>query len=164
MTITKGLLASAVFGLIVLPGCGVRLGKMKASQRGEQLAIERGRVTELTNPVDKTRSYITISQLLLSFASDALRERDLTDVNGLLDQYVLAIQTARDTIAGSERDAVRDPAGYRDLETSLRQDLNSLQDISRQMFVEDRGSINRATTVATSIREQMARRLSGAQP
>jgi hypothetical protein len=137
---------------------------MNASRRGEQLAIERGRVTEITNPIDKTRSYITISQLLLSFASDALQERDVNDVNALMDQYVLAIQAARDTMMDSGRNAVQQPGGYRDLETALREDLRLLQEINRQLFVEDRRSVNRAVTVATSIQEQMQRRLTGAQP
>ena len=87
-----------LFLLLVSAGCALRLGRMTPTQRGERLAIERGKLTELTDPVARTRSYIRISKLLLSFASDAAHERDIEDLNALMDQLVATMKAARDTV------------------------------------------------------------------
>jgi hypothetical protein len=145
--------------LSLITGCGLRLSKLTATQRGERLAIERGRLSDMTNPVGRTKSYITISHLLLSFASDALREQNTNDLSGLMDQYITTIRSARDTMILSDRDAERRPDGYKDLEIALRGQLRLLQDISRVLLAEQREPVDRAITVGTSVREEILRLL-----
>lgn len=140
-------------------GCGARLANMTDSQKAERLARERGRLQDLTDPVDKTRSWITISQILLDFAAGAGREGNMKDMQSLLDQYVTAIRSARDTIINSDRNAERDPEGYRDLEISLRGQIGQLQDLNRSLSVDDRPAVQNAIDIALSVREQVFRRL-----
>lgn len=132
---------------------------MTATQRGERLAVERARLPELTDPVAKTKSYITISHLLLSFASEAVREGDITDMSALMDQYVATIRSARDTMVQSDRDAERRPAGYKDLEIALRGQVRLLQDVGVQLLAEERQPMDRAREAATSVREEILRLL-----
>jgi len=61
-----------MFLLFLCPGCATRIGEMKPLLRSELLATEQARLSELTDPVSRTKSYITISEVLLSFASDDL--------------------------------------------------------------------------------------------
>jgi hypothetical protein len=65
-----------LFTSLLISGCGVRLGRMTDLQKDKRLATERGRFQELTNPVDKTRSQIIISEILLDFATSAARDND----------------------------------------------------------------------------------------
>jgi hypothetical protein len=145
--------------LILLGGCGVRLNKMTAAKRAERMATERGRLSELTDPVERTKSYILISNILLSFASDAVKDGTTEELAVLLDQYVTAIRSARDTMVASKRDAERRPQGYRDLELALRAHTQTLRDLGRQLLVDQREPVDRAAAAASSIREELLRLL-----
>lgn len=143
--------------LLLFAGCAFRLGRMTPTQRGERLAIERGRLTELTDPVDRTRSYITISKLLLSFATDAVHERDIDDLNALMDQFVATIKSARDTMVMSDTDAERHSQGYKDLEVALREHGQFLRDLRSQLTVEERKKIEDAEQVVADLRQEILR-------
>jgi hypothetical protein len=148
-----------VFCLLLNCGCGARIAEMTAKQRSERLATERGRIADLADPVAKTKSYITISDILLSFALDAIREGSTGDVKNLMDQYVNAVETARDTMIMSTRNPERSPGGFKDLEIASRLQLRLLQDIQQQLAFEERKPVENAIAVVTSIRDDMLRLL-----
>jgi len=145
--------------LILLAGCGGRLTKMTATKRAERMATERGRLSELTDPVERTKSYIVISEVLLSFASDAVKDGTVEELGVLMDQYVTAIRSARDTMTASKRDPEKRPQGYRDLELALRAQTRSLRDLGGQLLVDQREPVVRAETAASSIREELLQML-----
>jgi|GEM_PF-1241504 len=155
----KRLFAIALSLLVFGSACSVKLNKMTDKQKSELLATERGRLPDLDNPVEKTRSYITISEILLDFAAGAATDGDVGAVKSLLDQYTAAIRSARDTMLESDLDAERRPAGYRDLEISLRGQIRRLDDMQRQLSTDDRRPVTDALDIAAAIREQMLRRL-----
>jgi hypothetical protein len=144
---------------LLVSGCAVRLGRLNDNQKAERLALERGRLTELSDPVRRTRSYIVISTLLLDFVAGAARDHQSDAMESLLEQYLTAIQSARDTIANSDRDPTRNPAGYKDLELALRQHVRRLEDLSRTLAFDERGGVDRAVIVTTTIRGELIRLL-----
>jgi hypothetical protein len=144
--------------------CGVRLGRMSNLQKAERLASERGRLQELTNPVDKTRSHIIISNILLDFAGSAARDNDFEGMRTLLDQYSTSIKAARDVMLDSDRDPLRNAAGYKDLELALRQQVRRLEEMRRSLTVDEREQIDVALSLAMSIRDEMIRKIFPQQP
>ena len=57
---------------LCMVGCAIRGGGgSSANQRADRLAIETGKLSETTDPVAQTKSYIVIADILLSFAADA---------------------------------------------------------------------------------------------
>jgi hypothetical protein len=138
-------------------GCTAKIVQMTARQRSERLARERGRLSELTDPVALTKSYITISTILLTFTSEAVREGDTGVVRTLIDQYIAAVQRARDTMVMSNRDAERRPGGYKELEIALRGQLRFLEDINKQLVLEERKPLADAIATAVSVRDEMLR-------
>jgi hypothetical protein len=142
-------------------GCAMRGGGgASANRRGERLAIERGRLSELTDPIARTKSYIVISDLLLSFAADAAREQAHDDFRDLLLEYGRTIKTARETIVNSERRPGRQPEGYTDLEGALRRQVQTLQGLRRNVNPGDEEPLDQAIQVASSIREEITNMLS----
>jgi hypothetical protein len=141
--------------MLLICGCGVRLGRMNNQQKAERLALERGRFQELTNPVDKTKSQIIISNILLDFVSDAARDGDFEGMRALLEQYGTAITAARDVMWESDRDALRNPAGYKDLELALRQHIRRLEEVRRSITLDEREAVDAALARAMSIRSEM---------
>jgi hypothetical protein len=144
---------------LCLAGCAIR-GVGGANQRGERLAIERGKLSETTNPIARTKSYIVISDLLLSFASDAVREQAHDDVVNLLNEYVRTIRTAQETIVNSERPPARQPLGYTELEVALRRQVKTLQDLRTKVDAADQGTVDQVVQVAASIREELSNMVS----
>jgi hypothetical protein len=147
--------------LLCLAGCAMRgVGGSSANQRGERLAIEKGKLSETTDPTARTKSYIVISDLLLSFASDAVRQQAHDDVVNLLNEYVRTIRTARETIVDSERPPARQPQGYTELEGALRRQVKTLQGLRTQVDAADQGTVDQVIEVASSIREELSNMVS----
>jgi hypothetical protein len=140
---------------LALSGCAARLGRLNDNQRAERLARERGRLTELKDPVQRTKSYIVISTLLLDFITGAARDHQMDVMGTLLEQYTTAIRSARDTIVNSDRDATRNPSGYKDLELALRQHARRLDDIGRTLSLDDRAGVEAARNVTATIRGEL---------
>jgi phytoene dehydrogenase-like protein len=145
-----------------LSGCAMR-GLGSANQRGERLAMERGRLSELTDPVAQTKSHVIISDILLSFAADAARDQDHEAFRRLLVEYGRAIETARETIVHSVRKEDRRPQGYTDLEGALARQLRTLQSLKKDVrAAEDHESLDQAIQIASTIHQQMLNLVSGA--
>jgi len=142
---------------LLLSGCAARLGKRTDSQTGERLASEKGRLSALKDPIERTKSYIKISQFLLLFTGGAARDTDA--LAPLLNEYTTAVQSARDAIMNSDRDPTRRPAGFKDVEIALRQQLRSLRDIAGMLSFDERAPVERAIDIVTSVREELLRLL-----
>ncbi len=151
----RAFLAIILGAALAVSGCGVRIGRMNDSQRAERLATERGKLPTLTNPVAITKSYIVISTILLDFVSGAARDGDMGAMKSLLDQYVESIRGARNAIVNSDRDPVRKPGGFKDLEIALRGHTRLLQDINKSLGVDDRQPLEAALEVTASVRDEM---------
>jgi len=134
---------------------------MSANQRGEQLAIERGRLTELTDPVARMKSHVIISDVLLSFAADAAHDQDHEAFRRLLVEYGRAIESARDTILNFQRNEDKRPRGYTDLESALARQLRTLQSLKKGLIAEDHECLEHAIQIASTVRQQMLNVISG---
>jgi hypothetical protein len=143
----------------LISGCAVRLAKMTDVQKAELLATERGRLSDIQDPVARTKTYITISRILLDFVAGAARDGDAAELNSLLNQYVSAIRDARDTMVNSDRDPLRRPGGYKDLEIILREHTRRLRDIANSLTFDERRPIEVALEEADAIRQEMLRLL-----
>jgi hypothetical protein len=64
----------------------------------------------------------------------------------------------------SDRDAERNPAGYKDLEVSLRQQIRYLQEMARSVAFDDRAPVEAALNRAETIRDEMIRKIFPRQP
>ena len=138
-------------------------GRRSATARGERLAIEKGKLSETTDPVARTKSYVVISDLLLSFAADAARDQAPDDFRGLLDEYIRTIRAARETIVNAERPTDKRHQGCTELEVALRRQVKTLQDLSGKLGGADQEPLNQAIQAASSIREEMLTMLSGSE-
>src|SRR5262245_59085515 len=78
-----------VFGLqLCLSGCAMRVGRgSNGTARAERLAMEKGKLAELTDPVARAKTYVVIADILLSFAGDSARVEDHDSFRALLDEY-----------------------------------------------------------------------------
>jgi hypothetical protein len=148
-------LCLALLALILTNGCAHSLDRLSENERAERLAREKGRVNMLTDSVQKTRSYIVISQILLDFSTAAARDSDHETMRGLLDEYTASLQSALETMSNSDRNAERQPAGFKELEMSVRKQLRQLEDLNRSLAFEQRAPVEGALKSAVEVRDTL---------
>ena len=145
---------------LTFSACRPRHANVSVSDQAELLAEERGRLLELTDPVERTRSYITVSGILLDFAASFAHDGNTDGMKALLSQYDTAIQEAADSLIKSERDAEQNPEGFKDLEVALRLQIRLLNRLNRKIASRERQPVQTALRIASLAREQMLNRLS----
>jgi hypothetical protein len=129
----------------------------------ERLTKERLRLQRPDDPVGRTKTQIKVADILLTLIGTSVRNNNLPEMEELLQEYVSAIQDARDTMMNSGRDAQRKAGGFKDLEIALRRHLRQLQDMGGALTFDQREPVEKARAEATEIRDQLLRALFGGQ-
>src|SRR5215467_8158329 len=104
--------------VMVLSSCAVRTASLQGQvdKRLERLDKERARLKAEADPIERAKSDITISEILLSLASDAVRSGEPEVMEKRLTEYVDTIQDAHQVLIKTGRDAHKKPKGFKELE------------------------------------------------
>jgi len=150
---------------LVATSCAVRTVSLQGQvdKRPERLERERARLKTLTDPVDRTKSDIAISEILLSFASDAVRSGEPEVLQKRLNEYVDTIEDAHQALMSAGRDAHKKPKGFKDLEIVLRRQIRMLDDIGKGLTYDQREPVDKAKQQASDIRDDLLKALFGEQ-
>jgi hypothetical protein len=162
MMVTAKLLFVAILLLGLLQAAPASLYAQQ-DKRIERLTKERLRLQRPDDPVGRTKTQIKIADILVTLIGDAVRNNNLPEMEDLLQNYLEAIQDARDTMMNSGRDAQRKAGGFKDLEIALRRHLRQLQDMGGALTFDQREPVDKARAQATEIRDQLLRALFGGQ-
>ena len=152
--------------LIVLAttSCTIRTASLQQiDKRLERLDREREKLKRTTDAVDRTKIDINISEILLTFVSDAVRSGEPEVLGKRLGEYVDAIEDAHQAMMKTGRDAHRKPKGFKDLEISLRRQIRILDDIGRGLTFDQREPVDKARRQASDIRDDLLKALFGEQ-
>jgi hypothetical protein len=153
----------ALVVLMSLPSCAARGGLqlMELDKRLIALENEKTKLKRQTDPVDRTKTHIKISDILMTLVTDAVKDGDLEVMEHRLDEYVTTIQEAHQTMVKTGRDAHKKPNGFKHLEISLRRQVRQLEDIGITLAFDDRESIDKAKDLAAEIRDNLLKLLFG---
>jgi hypothetical protein len=147
---------SALLFHALLTSCAVRT---ETSLMGEPSRLTLGQARDLleqsTNPVDRARAYVQVSDILIRYVHSDIPRNDADATREWLDQYQDAILSARQTMLASGRDAQRHPEGYRELEISLRRHIRWLSDWRIGLVDEERAPFDDTVRTATAVRGEM---------
>lgn len=151
--------------VVVLSSCAVRTASLQGQvdKRLERLDKERARLKGEIDPVDRTKSDIAISEILLSLASDAVRSGEPEVLEKRLTEYVDTIQDAHQAMMKTGRDAHKKPKGFKDLEIALRRQIRMLDDIGKGLTFDQRTPVDKAKQEASDIRDDLLKALFGEQ-
>jgi hypothetical protein len=153
--------------LIVLGSnsCAIHTNSLQGQfdKRLERLQRERDKLNRVTDPVDRTKTDIAISEILLSLAGDAVRTGEPEVLGKRLNEYVDTIRDAHQTMMKTGRDAHKKPKGFKDLEIALRRQIRMLDDLAKSVTFDQRDPVERAKQEVSNIREEVFRALFGEQ-
>src|SRR5947207_2763624 len=141
----------------------VRIASLQApfDKRLTRLEAERDKLKRITDPVDRTKTDIAISEILLSLAGDAVRSGEPEALGKRLGEYVDTIQDAHQTMIKTGRDAFRKPGGFKDLEIALRKQMRILKDLGHDLTFDQREPVDKASQQASDIHDDLLKALFG---
>jgi hypothetical protein len=145
--------------------CAIRITPLQGQydKRLERLQKEKDKLNRLTDPVDRTKTSIAISEILLSLASEAVKTGEPEMLGKRLNEYIDTIRDAQETMMKTGRDAHRKPKGFKDLEIALRRQIRLLDDLGRSVSYDQRDPVEKAKTQASDLREELLKALFGEQ-
>jgi hypothetical protein len=151
--------------LVEVTSCTIRTAHLQGQydKRLERLQKEKDRLNRISDPVDRVRTEITISEILLSLASDAVKTGEPESFTKRLNEYVEAISDAHQTMSKTGRDAHRKPKGFKDLEIALRRQIRILDDLAHAVTYDQRDPVEKAKQKASDMREELLKALFGEQ-
>src|SRR5262245_58864625 len=119
--------------VLAVSSCVIHTNSLRGQydKRFERLQKERDKLIRQTDPVDRTKTCITVSEILLSLASDAIKTGEPEVLDKRLSEYVDTIREAHQTMMKTGRDAHRKPKGFKELEIALRRQIRLLDDLAR---------------------------------
>ena len=156
--------ASSLLLSLLLAGCVLHPASLLPQNDDKQLVrltSERDKLKRQTDPVDRTKTGIKISEILLTLVSDAIKKGDLELMEDRLDQYTDAIQDAHQTMVKTGRNAQSKPGGFKDLEIALRKQLRQLEDIRGTLTFDERDPVDKARDEVTEVRDALIQALFG---
>src|SRR5262245_48097492 len=98
-------------GCLLIPSASLA---QQPDKRFEELQKQQDRLKREKDPVGHTKTQIQISEILLSFIGDAVKNGDFDMMQKRLDEYSAAIDDALQTMVNTGRDANRHPGGFKD--------------------------------------------------
>src|SRR5689334_575945 len=125
---------------LTVSSCAIHSASLQGQidKRFERLERERAKQKAATDPIDRAMSDITISEILLSLAGDAVRSGEPEVLEKRLAEYVDSIQDAHESLVKTGRDAHKKPKGFKDLEIALRRQIRTLDDIGHGLTFDQR--------------------------
>jgi hypothetical protein len=151
--------------VIAFSSCAIRTTPLQGQydKRLERLQKERDKLTRLTDPIDRTKTDIAISEILLSLASEAIKTGEPEMLGKRLNEYIDTIRDAHETMMKTGRDAHRKPKGFKDLEIALRRQIRVLDDLAHSVSFDQRDPVEKAKAQASDLREELLKALFGEQ-
>ena len=140
-----------------LMGCAVRTELTTVMGEPSKLTLGQARtlLEQTKKPVDRTRAYVELSDVLIRHIHRHVPRSDQERTREWLDQYQNAILSARDEIVASGRDAQRHPDGFMELEMTLRRHIRWLSDWRFGLVDEQREPIENTLKTASEVRTEM---------
>jgi len=130
-------------------------------KRLDRLQKERDKLSKTSDPVDRAKSDIVVSDILLSLASDAIKSGEPEVLVKRLGEYVDVIQDAHQGMMKTGRDAHKKPKGFKELEIALRRQIRMLDDLAHGVTFDQRDPVEQARQKAVDIREDLLKALFG---
>ena len=149
--------------VVALSSCTIRTGLLQGQidKRLERLQKEKDKISRTTDPVDRTKTDITISEILLSLATDAVKTGEPELLNKRLNEYIDTIRDAHQTMMNTGRDAQKKAKGFKELEMALRRQIRMLDDMARSVSFDQREPVEKTKQEVSEIRDDIFRALFG---
>jgi len=127
----------------------------KEQDREQQLQRERQKLERETDPIDRAKIGIKISEILIDDVGDSVRDQQYTEMEEQLTAYSETIQNAHQSLIDSGRNAAKKSSGFKDLEITMRKHARRFEELARMLDLQRRVPLERAKDLAIDIRDKL---------
>jgi hypothetical protein len=124
---------------------------------------QQERLSRETSPIGKVKILVKMSELDIGEVSHWIKKGNLPEADRFLNRYVSVIRQASEILKSSNRNAQKNPAGFKDFEISLRKQLRKLLDLKPSYPFDQQKPVNEAITAVESVKEEMLRAIFGSE-
>ena len=121
------------------------------------------KVSRETNPVGKTKALIKMSEIDLREARSKALAKNLEEADKSLIRYAGVVRQASEVLKLSNRNAQKNPAGFKDLEIALSLQLRKLNDLKEYYPYDQQQTIEKAIDVAHQTHQEMINAIFGTE-
>ena len=112
--------------ILLLTGALAPVARATDETRAKELQRERAKLQKVTDPVERAKIGVKISDILIEDVGDAVRKGNIADMQTQLAAYAETIENAHQELVDSGRNAAKKPSGFKELEIALRQQVRKL--------------------------------------
>ena len=127
----------------------------------KDLVKQQEKLNRETSVVGKVKALIKISDIHLRSARQEIKKSELTAADRDLDLYKESVERALEMLKSSDRNAQKNPAGFKEFEISLRKQLRVLDDLRSHYSFDQVQTIHAAITTAKAAQEAMLEEIFG---
>jgi len=127
--------------------------------RLKDLQKERAKLEKESDPIDRAKIGIKISEILLEDVGESVRDGDFSGMEFQLTAYAETIENAHKALIDSGRNAVKKPGGFKELEIALRKHVRQFDEFARMLNLQKRLPLEKAKSLATGIRDKLLKAL-----
>jgi hypothetical protein len=129
------------------------------SKNLESLRKERSSLEKTTDPIERTKMSVKVSDILILLVNDAAKSGNDKLVDQYLNEYCKTIKDAEDVMMKTRKDAHKHPSGFKDLEIGLRKQQRRLSDIGKLLDYDQRSTLEKAQKLASEIDDRLVREM-----
>ena len=119
------------------------------------------KVNRESNPVGKTKALIKMSEIDLREARSEALAKNIAEADKYLTRYAGVVRQASEVLKLSNRNAQKNPAGFKDFEIALSLQLRKLNDLKEYYSYDQQQTIEKAIEVAREAHQEMINAIFG---
>ena len=116
-----------------------------------------------TNPIGKTKALIKMSNIDIKEALSEAMAKHLEEADKYLTRYSQVVHQASEVMTLSGRNAQKNPAGFKDLEIALGEQLRKLNNLKEYYPYDQQQTIEKAIEAAQEAHQEMIKAIFGAE-
>jgi hypothetical protein len=113
------------------------------------------RIARENNPIKRAKLVMQLGRLQLTESSEAYNKGDIEHGAKLLEMYWRNMQQAWTVLKQTNRNPVKHPDGFKDLEINLREARRILQDLAQHVSYDVRDPVLKAESETAALRSKV---------
>jgi hypothetical protein len=132
-----------------------------AGQTSDEYQKQAEKLAGETSPIGKVKVLIKMSDLDIGKVGHWLKKGNLLEADEFLNRYRKVIKQISEILKASNRNAQKNPAGFKEFEIALRRQLRKLADLKLNYSFDQQEAISQAIATAESAKEEMFQAIFG---
>ncbi|MEW5975003.1 MAG: hypothetical protein AB1898_04245 [Acidobacteriota bacterium] len=140
------------------------VGEAESDKLQREYQKQDDKLARQSNPIKRAKILIKMSQIDMKEVALQVQNGDLAAADEFLKRYIDTIERVRQALKDSQRNARKNPSGFKEFEISLRKQLRQLEDFRSSYSFDQRELVDKAIQTAQDHQQEMLGAIFGLDP